>query len=94
MRFNTSHVHSQWDASSNTWSVTLKSTSPDAKEYTVSHPVFISSIGGFSKPLTPPIAGIDKFKGDTFHCATWPEGLGLEQLHGKTVGVVGNACSG
>jgi cation diffusion facilitator CzcD-associated flavoprotein CzcO len=40
------------------------------------------------------LPGKESFEGQVIHAADWPRDLTTESLHGKTVVVVGNGCSG
>jgi cation diffusion facilitator CzcD-associated flavoprotein CzcO len=81
-----------WNHSSNAYDLDL--TLPDGSSRKVSPRILVSAIGGFSTPLWPEIQGLDTFKGLVVHTSRWPEDLKPEQLRGKKVAVVGNACSG
>jgi len=52
--------------------------------------ILVSGMGGLSNPATPNIKGLDKFKGATFHSATWDHGY---DLVGKRVAVIGSGAS-
>ena len=50
----------------------------------------ISGLGGLHVPNTPDFAGLDQFKGDTFHTAEWRHDV---DLSGKRVAMIGSAAS-
>src|SRR5258708_2067462 len=51
----------------------------------------VTALGCLSSPNTPKIAGLDEFKGPTYHTGNWPhEGV---DFTGKTVGVIGTGSS-
>jgi cation diffusion facilitator CzcD-associated flavoprotein CzcO len=52
--------------------------------------ILVSGMGGLSNPATPNIKGLDKFKGATFHSATWDHSY---DLVGKRVAVIGSGAS-
>ena len=52
--------------------------------------ILISACGALHKPALPSIAGIQNFKGKSFHSAEWDHGVALD---GKRVGIVGSAAS-
>ena len=51
----------------------------------------VLALGSTTKPLAPPFAGADTFKGPSYHTARWPEGTSLK---GKRVAVIGTGASG
>lgn len=50
----------------------------------------ISATGPLSVPFTPPIKGLNRFKGAVFHSARWQQDIALD---GKDVAMIGNAAS-
>ena len=51
----------------------------------------VTALGCLSSPNTPKIAGLEDFKGPTYHTGNWPhEGV---DFTGKTVGVIGTGSS-
>ena len=51
----------------------------------------ITAIGVFAKPMMPAIDGIDNFKGEAYHTATWPHKP--VSFEGKRVGVIGTGAT-
>lgn len=88
--FNHTFRTAAWQPSTQDYSIAF--STPD--EVHVRPRILVSSIGGFSKPLYPTIKGMDAFKGRVFHSSRWPGDVGVEELRGKTIGVIGNGCSG
>ena len=52
--------------------------------------VLVSATGQLSRPGTPEIPGLDRFKGRSFHSARWDHGA---ELDGKRVAVIGTGAS-
>ncbi len=53
---------------------------------------FVSSAGPISEPIWPDIPGREKFKGEIYHTAKWPQQE--PDFRGKRVGVIGTGSSG
>jgi cation diffusion facilitator CzcD-associated flavoprotein CzcO len=53
--------------------------------------VVIAATGVLHHPRMPDIEGLDRFAGECFHSARWPDGIRLE---GRTVGIIGNGSTG
>ncbi|KAF8517136.1 cyclohexanone monooxygenase [Hysterangium stoloniferum] len=86
IKFNTRVTAAEFNTTTDRWAVTTS----DGR---VVHPRFFILCTGFaSKPYTPPIKGLDTFRGVSHHSALWPqEDI---DLTGKRVGVVGTGASG
>ena len=84
VKFNTTVTGATYDDTTHLWCVT---DSNNNKYYAR---VLINGQGFLSDPQIPQIPGIDKFKGHSFHSATWDHSY---DLTGKTVAVVGNGAS-
>ncbi|WP_456279086.1 flavin-containing monooxygenase [Bacillus sp. AK128] len=50
----------------------------------------VGAFGALSDPMIPKLKGIESFKGETFHSATWPKGFNSK---GKRVAVIGTGAS-
>jgi 4-hydroxyacetophenone monooxygenase len=50
-----------------------------------------SAVGQLNRPKLPDISGLETFVGDSWHSATWPEGVSVA---GKRVALVGTGASG
>lgn len=59
-------------------------------EYTRTCTVFISAVGGISKPRDIKFPGLENFKGEVFHTARWNHQF---DHRGKRLAVIGNGCS-
>lgn len=59
-------------------------------EYTRTATIFISAVGGISKPRDTRFPGMEKFSGEIFHTARWNHQF---DYRGKRLAVIGNGCS-
>jgi 4-hydroxyacetophenone monooxygenase len=84
IRFDTEVVSADYDAATALWTVRTE----DGQE--ISANAVISATGLLNRPKVPPIPGLDRFTGRSFHTARWPEDL---DLTGKRVAVVGTGAS-
>lgn len=84
IRFNHEVTSAEWDDSTQQWTVTFANGQTDAVG------ILVSAIGQLSRPVLPPIAGIDSFDGPSFHSAEWDHSV---DLTGKKVAVVGTGAS-
>ena len=71
------------------WEVRLRDTKAQY-EYTKTATVFISAVGGISKPRQVTFSGMEKFQGEIFHTAEWNHEF---DYRGKRLAVIGNGCS-
>ncbi|WP_461172744.1 NAD(P)/FAD-dependent oxidoreductase [Arthrobacter sp. Z1-9] len=93
--FQTRATELQWDGGSDEWVVRT-----DRGDLFRAHHVVVSS-GTLSQPKLPGIAGIETFKGHTFHTSRWDYDYtggdqtgGLSKLADKRVAVVGTGATG
>ena len=84
LRFNTEIAGAQWDADQSVWR--LKTIG--GEEFVAD--VLVSGTGQLNRPSLPKIAGLENFKGVSFHSAKWRHDV---DLTGRNVAVVGNAAS-
>lgn len=84
IRFGVEVASAEWDEAAGTW--TVRTT---AGEELVAE-VLVSGVGQLSRPQIPKIAGLETFRGPTFHSARWNHDV---DLAGQRVGVIGNAAS-
>ncbi|MBA4108201.1 MAG: 4-hydroxyacetophenone monooxygenase [Leptothrix sp. (in: Bacteria)] len=84
IRFNANLMSARFDDARKLWVV----QSDDGRTFEAE--VLVSGMGGLSNPATPNIKGLDKFKGATFHSATWDHDY---DLVGKRVAVIGSGAS-
>lgn len=76
----------QFDESKDKWLITCKNGLQATCRW------FIPAIGFAAKHYTPPIKGLDTFKGEMAHTAKWPQ-QGM-QMKGKRIAVIGTGASG
>lgn len=88
IRFRTEVVSAVYDAAAQRWIVTIRDES-GAEQELVAHAV-ISAVGQLNRPAVPDVPGMERFSGELFHSAEWPEGF---DVTGKRVAVVGAGAS-
>jgi cation diffusion facilitator CzcD-associated flavoprotein CzcO len=84
IRFNTEVLGAAFDEESATWAIELSDGTIHRAD------VLVTATGQLSRPVYPRIPGIDTFKGEIFHSATWNHNYELE---GKKVAVIGTGAS-
>ncbi len=84
VRFKANVVGSRYDEARGVWCVTAE----DGRQFEA--PVLVSGMGGLSNPMVPNIPGLERFKGASFHSATWNHGY---DFTGKQVAVIGSGAS-
>ena len=85
IQFNTKVTGATFDEGGGRWTVTT-----DAGD-TVTAQYLISAVGSLSAANTPKFAGIDSFRGASYHTGSWPhEGV---DFTGKRVGIIGTGAS-
>ncbi|MEA2229688.1 MAG: hypothetical protein QOF04_3318 [Solirubrobacteraceae bacterium] len=85
IRFDTRVTAASFDEATNTWSVTTDQGDTVTARYV------ITGVGALSAANTPPFAGIDAFRGASYHTGRWPhEGV---DFTGRRVGVIGTGAS-
>jgi cation diffusion facilitator CzcD-associated flavoprotein CzcO len=67
--FHTTYLSSEWDAASQTHTLTLQPAS--GPSYTHITDILISANGPLCAPLLPPIPGVSSFRGTAFHNLHW-----------------------
>lgn len=85
IQFNTEMVAADWEEEAGLWRVQVKSSDVFVVRY------LITSLGLLSKRNFPDIAGINDFKREKYHTASWPQGATGEN---KRVGVIGCGSTG
>ena len=83
--FDTRVVTAWYDEPANRWVI----LTDRGQELTCRY--FIAASGPLSRPLDPPFAGLDSFKGEWHLTARWP---GEVDVSGKRVGVIGTGATG
>ncbi|OAG11152.1 monooxygenase [Paraphaeosphaeria sporulosa] len=89
MHFSIECVGATWNANSNKWDVRFRD-SKTKLEFIRNATVFISAVGGISRPRDTRFEGMDKFKGALFHTARWDHSYDYK---GKRMAIIGNGCS-
>lgn len=84
IRFGVEVASARFDETSGTW--TVRTTTGEE----LVADVLVSGVGQLHRPQIPKIAGLETFRGPSFHSARWDHAV---DLAGKRVGVVGNAAS-
>ncbi|GFZ49896.1 hypothetical protein JCM24511_07299 [Saitozyma sp. JCM 24511] len=88
--FRTTYLSSEWDAASQTHTLTLQPAS--GPSYTHITDILISANGPLCTPLLPSIPGVSSFRGAAFHNLHWRKHQ--PDLANKKVAVIGNGSSG
>ena len=83
VRFGTELTAARWDEAAATWTV-------ETSRGTVVCDVLVLGSGGLSEPSVPSLPGLERFRGTTFHSATWRHD---HDLTGERVAVVGTGAS-
>jgi 4-hydroxyacetophenone monooxygenase len=87
-RFGWKVTSARFDAGSGQWSVAM--CRPDGSTQSEVFDAVISAVGILNRPKMPAIAGLDQFRGPSFHSSTWPADL---DIRGKRVAVIGSKAS-
>ena len=88
IRFETEVVSATWQESTQTWDVVVRNA--DGTEETLTANAVISAVGQLNRPNMPNIAGMDTYKGPSWHSARWNHDVSLK---GKKVAVIGTGAS-
>jgi cation diffusion facilitator CzcD-associated flavoprotein CzcO len=86
IQFRSRVAAAHFQDSDNAWDVTLEDGSRLHARF------LITAIGPLSAPTLPTIAGVDTFKGASFHTARWPHDP--VSFEGKRVAVIGTGATG
>ncbi|MCW2792488.1 MAG: NAD(P)/FAD-dependent oxidoreductase [Nocardioides sp.] len=86
--FDTAMQDADWDEATQRW--TVRTSAATGERHTVTSTTLVVGAGGLSEPRLPDIAGIDDFRGHTFHSARWDHSV---DLAGKRVAVIGTGAS-
>lgn len=83
IRFQHEVIRMDWNDTSGEWRIQTSNGQIRAK-------IVVGAFGALNEPAYPNIKGIENFKGDSFHSATWPNSFNPK---GKRVGVIGTGAS-
>ena len=86
MQFNCKVTAAHYDEDNNLWRLYLE----NGREITTR--IIVTGLGLLSAPTMPRIAGVDTFKGPSFHTYYWPKEK--VELAGKRVAVIGTGATG
>lgn len=89
VRFGTTATGATWNESTANWTVSF--TDALGRDLDVDADILITAVGQLNRPLIPDFPGLDTFRGEVVHSATWPEGLDCTSKH---VAVIGTGASG
>ncbi|KAL5351438.1 hypothetical protein ACLOAV_003297 [Pseudogymnoascus australis] len=84
-QFKTELLSAQWSDEERRWIVTLSANEVLKVKY------LVTGLGLLSKTNFPNIPNLDKYEGELYHTARWPENANLK---GKRVGIIGNGSTG
>lgn len=85
--FRTRVSRLEWDEHRRVWTVTAQSGG-GTRTYEAN--AVVSAVGFFSRPLKPPLPGLDCFQGTVVHSAEWDSQL---ELAGRRVVLLGSGCT-
>ena len=88
-RFETEVIGAEWDERRARWSVRIRTG--EGREEALDARFVISAVGSLNIPNLPEIEGMDRFEGDSFHSARWPEDF---DHSGKRFALLGAGASG
>ena len=88
IRFNTRVASARYDEDAMRW--TIRTTDAGGQVQDLQADDVISALGLLNVRKMPVIPGLERFKGECFHTARWPQEL---DLTGKSVAVIGNGAS-
>ncbi|MGH3519616.1 MAG: flavin-containing monooxygenase, partial [Haloechinothrix sp.] len=84
IRFDTEVTAATFDEQSGQWHLDT------AAGERITSDVFVPATGQLSRPAMPNIPGVESFRGEAFHSATWDHSV---ELTGKRVAVIGTGAS-
>jgi len=88
IRFERTVETVRWDDEQGIWVLTL--ARPDGTTEQLEAEFVVSAVGVLNQPKIPPIAGLERFRGQAFHSARWDHGF---DPAGKRVAVIGAGAS-
>jgi cation diffusion facilitator CzcD-associated flavoprotein CzcO len=84
LRLNTRFCEAVWDEASGVWNIST------ADGMHIRARVLVSGMGALHVPNIPALKGAERFRGPSFHSATWDHSV---DLSGKNVAVIGTGAS-
>ncbi len=88
IQFDTEVESLSFDQDAGLWTARVRRGSGETDELTAT--TVITAVGVLNRPKMPRVEGLDRFEGEVFHTAHWPQGL---DLSGKRVALVGAGAS-
>lgn len=88
-RFHTLAHAAAWDESAALWRVHLQDALT-SEASTISAKFLVHAIGSLHVPKLPPIKGMERFAGPSFHSSSWDSSV---NLRGKKVAIIGTGAS-
>lgn len=88
IEYETEVIGATWNADEAGWHVRVQRSGGEPETLWARH--LVSAIGILNKPKTPPLDGLEHFRGPAFHASRWPEDL---DLAGRTVAVIGTGAT-
>lgn len=90
MTFHQRVVSATWDEKNCLWHVRTSTGE------TISTRHLVLAMGSTTQPLDPRslFPGVERYRGELYHSARWPEGKSTSSLKGRRVGVIGTGASG
>ena len=87
IRYGVEVTGADWNEADRMWDISTRSA--DGAQQRRGR-ALVSACGFFNRPSVPDFPGADRFQGQQFHSARWPEGI---DLAGKRVAIIGNAAT-
>ncbi len=88
IRFGMEVQGAAYDEATRSWRITARTRTGVIEEFAAN--ILIAAVGQLNLPLIPKIDGLEKFRGRSFHTATWPADVDVK---GKRVALVGTGPS-
>lgn len=82
--YNREVVAATWNEDNSTWTIAFADDSTETVD------ILISAVGQLSRPVLPPILGVETFTGTSFHSAEWDHNF---DATGKRIAIVGAGAS-
>lgn len=89
LHLNTSVIAARYDEAAALWRVTTRNA--EGREEIHEFEALVGAVGTISRPVIPPITGVEDFQGPLFHTARWDHNVALD---GKRVAMIGTGASG